>query len=121
MTEESLSRLATTHFRTSEKFLSLRCLMRSFTATSEKDARIPLSISPPTEYLWHSLRTLRQSGKCLLTNSTITLSSYLMFSLTRISHTRLKNRDAIFGRSLFVIENSTTEQREWRGSMILFL
>ena len=47
----SLSKLVTTHLRTSEKFFSLRFLMRSFTEISEKVASIPLSILPPTEYL----------------------------------------------------------------------
>ena len=50
-TELSLSKLSTTHLRTSGKFLSLRFLIKSFTETSENVARIPESILPPTEYL----------------------------------------------------------------------
>ena len=35
----------------------------------------PVSILPLAEYLWHSLRTRLQSGKCLLMSSTITFLS----------------------------------------------
>ena len=51
------------------KSFSLSRLKRSFVFTSEKLARIPESILPPTEYLWISLSTRLQSGKCLLMSS----------------------------------------------------
>ena len=117
----SLSRLLTIHFRTSAKFLPLRFLTSSFTATSENVARIPESILPPTEYRWISLRTRLQSGKCLLMSSTSTLLSYSTPSASRISRIRLKKLAAIDCRSLPLMPNSMTAQREWRGSRILFL
>ena len=46
-----LSRLATTHLRTSGKFFCFRLVIKSSTATSENAAKIPLSILPLTEYL----------------------------------------------------------------------
>ena len=67
----SLSKLSTHHLRTAGKFFSLRFFVRSLIDTSENVARIPVSILPLAEYLWHSFRTLLQSGKCLLMSSTI--------------------------------------------------
>ena len=52
----------THHLRTAEKFFSLRFLVRSLIETSVNVAKIPVSILPLAEYLWHSLRTLLQSG-----------------------------------------------------------
>ena len=117
----SLSRLLTIHLRTSAKFFSLRFLTSSFIEMSEKLASMPESILPPTAYLWHSLRTRRQSGKCLLMSSTKTLLSYLIPSASRISWRRLKNPAAISCRSFPLIPKSMTAHLECRGSMILFL
>ena len=55
--------------------------MRSFTETSEKAANIPLSILPPTAYLWHSIRTLLQSWKSLLTNKELLILYGIIKSL----------------------------------------
>ena len=65
--------------------------------------------------------TRRKSGKCFLTSSAITLSSYSTLSLESIICKRLKNCPAICAFSLFFNENSTTAQRLCRGSMIRFL
>ena len=111
----------TTHLRTSEKFFCLRFLIRSFTATSEKAANIPLSILPLTAYLWHSLRTLLQSGKCLLISSARTFLSASTFSSSKIEFNLAKNCAAIVGLSFLLIEKSTTEHLLCKGSIILFL
>ena len=95
--------------------------MRSCIFISENVASIPVSILPPTEYLWHSLRTLLQSGKCLFTNSTNTFLSASTLSISSISFSLLKNDAAMVGFVLLLIEKSTTAHLECNGSMSLFL
>ena len=108
----SLSKLSTHHLRTSGKFFFLRFWTSSLVFTSLKVARIPLSILPPTEYLWHSLRTLLQSGKCLLINSARTFLSASILSVYKIDTSLLKNATAISCLCLPLIPNSTTAHLE---------
>ena len=51
---------------------------------SVKQERMPESIFPLAEYLWHSLRTLLQSGKYLLTSSIRTFLSASIFSTSKM-------------------------------------